>query len=475
MASSINRQQQAATRRDTSRDHPCAKCDKTFQRPSHLENHVKVEHQGEKPYTCSQCDAKYNWATDLSRHKKREHPEEGEPTTYPCPHCGKVYSRKSTVNDHVHKKHSDEIGALASSSHPTLRPHHRHVETEDSALTRADPASPANEVQPIERIWDTNNVSFSPPGSFEETISPVQPHQPNAFAGNGQLDPMDDFVVVSKQAWMNLRHQARMNGHQLELDAAYGTAGTGLQNASSAQSMADLHSVQSQLSPSSSILTATPLSPHSSLAPNSFYQQYDRIASTASAVHRTPSYEAQTNYYERTSPAPTSSPYDATFPMQRARLICGWQSDVSSETHQSESDWDVNPVQPPNIEGSLVSREDSFSQDFAWSEQHSTVSGDTPRLDPLQSVRTSIGRQIPGVDRRGLLSNPNFSGHFDTMASTSENTLGDDLLRAAHAPSNTSDRSTQRSTKAVQCFDAVFQDGSGQRPHAGGGHRSCKF
>lgn len=51
----------------------CDKCSKHFDSKSNLETHIKVVHQGEKPYICALCNKAYAYATSLQGHIELKH------------------------------------------------------------------------------------------------------------------------------------------------------------------------------------------------------------------------------------------------------------------------------------------------------------------------------------------------------------------------------------------------------------------
>ncbi|XP_050074443.1 zinc finger protein 883-like [Anopheles maculipalpis] len=66
--------------RRTHREKPleCNWCDKKFNRPHHMREHVAIHHTGEQLYGCSHCTERFNTNNKLYLHRKTVHPEEYE-------------------------------------------------------------------------------------------------------------------------------------------------------------------------------------------------------------------------------------------------------------------------------------------------------------------------------------------------------------------------------------------------------------
>ncbi len=71
--------------------YPCKYCDKTFQRRTSLNTHIRV-HKGFKKYVCDICQQKFGQASTLRAHKRENHGEnagihEGTADFVTCQQC----------------------------------------------------------------------------------------------------------------------------------------------------------------------------------------------------------------------------------------------------------------------------------------------------------------------------------------------------------------------------------------------------
>ncbi|XP_069835723.1 uncharacterized protein [Dendropsophus ebraccatus] len=77
------------------RKYGCELCIKSFNRKSHLVEHIKT-HTGEKPFICSECGDCFTLKGNLARHK-RIHSHE---RPFQCTDCGKRFFQKSDLVEH---------------------------------------------------------------------------------------------------------------------------------------------------------------------------------------------------------------------------------------------------------------------------------------------------------------------------------------------------------------------------------------
>ncbi|KAG4073248.1 hypothetical protein HA402_008594 [Bradysia odoriphaga] len=94
----------------------CDQCDKGFYRMEHLQRHVII-HTGIRPYKCNFCDKSFFQVGDQMKHlmthingdmtKAEAHdetvtpdPEPGQPQTFACDKCDKVYTKRSHLKRH---------------------------------------------------------------------------------------------------------------------------------------------------------------------------------------------------------------------------------------------------------------------------------------------------------------------------------------------------------------------------------------
>ena len=112
------------------RPYMCSTCGKAFAHHGQLSRHT-FSHTGERPHQCYRCGRRFARKDKLNRHIQRIHgreegyvgppypaPEPGsflEPETkeiirpYECRACGKKYSRKDKLKDHIRKSHMQPI------------------------------------------------------------------------------------------------------------------------------------------------------------------------------------------------------------------------------------------------------------------------------------------------------------------------------------------------------------------------------
>jgi KRAB domain-containing zinc finger protein len=82
---------------------PCDHCDKSFNRKSHLVSHVKSKHEQQKHHFCIFCDYSTYYKNNLEIHMKGNHTNERD---FLCVYCDKSYITFSHLQSHkktVHK------------------------------------------------------------------------------------------------------------------------------------------------------------------------------------------------------------------------------------------------------------------------------------------------------------------------------------------------------------------------------------
>ncbi|XP_043474659.1 zinc finger protein 181-like isoform X2 [Leptopilina heterotoma] len=86
----------------TERSLNCEFCKKEFTHTGDLNKHRR-KHTGEKPYDCSICKRKFSHASNLVRHQRIHSGEK----PFSCPlKCGRNFTRKDKLSEHVSKYHS---------------------------------------------------------------------------------------------------------------------------------------------------------------------------------------------------------------------------------------------------------------------------------------------------------------------------------------------------------------------------------
>ncbi|XP_011506078.1 PREDICTED: zinc finger protein 761-like isoform X1 [Ceratosolen solmsi marchali] len=93
--------------KDTDNIFKCDKCNKHFQSKNNLETHVKVVHQGEKPFICEICNKAFAYQSSLKGHKEIVHQNNKSDKGFPCDICGKVLNHPSSIMYHKLSEHNN--------------------------------------------------------------------------------------------------------------------------------------------------------------------------------------------------------------------------------------------------------------------------------------------------------------------------------------------------------------------------------
>ncbi|KAK2581207.1 hypothetical protein KPH14_008006 [Odynerus spinipes] len=113
----------------------CEQCDKTFQTKESYELHVKVVHEGEKPFACNICNKSFAYQTNLKGHMLI-HDGNKSDKGYPCDICGKVLNHPSSVVYHKEAEHNNGRRFVCnkcgkSFKHKQLLQRHQLVHSDD--------------------------------------------------------------------------------------------------------------------------------------------------------------------------------------------------------------------------------------------------------------------------------------------------------------------------------------------------------
>ncbi|KAJ3579076.1 hypothetical protein NPX13_g1491 [Xylaria arbuscula] len=76
----------------------CESCPKVFTKRSNLNSHLQ-SHGIERPYKCPECDTSFVRQNDFNRHRKKHKGEK-----FDCRGCGKLFSRKDTLDKHYESR-----------------------------------------------------------------------------------------------------------------------------------------------------------------------------------------------------------------------------------------------------------------------------------------------------------------------------------------------------------------------------------
>nr|CAH7759660.1 unnamed protein product [Callosobruchus chinensis] len=124
----------------TYKNSKCIYCNASFRSKTTLDDHIVKNHEefissvSSKIHHCEHCSYKTTMSTHFTKHKLK-HPETGSSYKLStCSHCKATFKSKSSLDDHVIKKHADFIASVSSKMH---RCHHcSYKSTISSNFTR---------------------------------------------------------------------------------------------------------------------------------------------------------------------------------------------------------------------------------------------------------------------------------------------------------------------------------------------------
>ena len=82
----------------------CEKCDESFKKQRDLDKHIKRLHSENKPRKCNMCDKSFLYKSDLTRHQSSH----GAAKLFPCDLCPKSFSGKYSLTRHRATTHNCE-------------------------------------------------------------------------------------------------------------------------------------------------------------------------------------------------------------------------------------------------------------------------------------------------------------------------------------------------------------------------------
>lgn len=96
--------------------HQCMECDKSFDKLSRLQRHVKIHNTSGKPYSCDFCSQRFANCANLLRHQIKHSNElainttiiNNKPNSFQCIECQKMFSKQESLASHMKMHKSDQ-------------------------------------------------------------------------------------------------------------------------------------------------------------------------------------------------------------------------------------------------------------------------------------------------------------------------------------------------------------------------------
>jgi len=85
----------------------CKYCGKVFKSHNYVKMHEKW-HKGELQHKCNECGREFRYPSELKKHSSIHTGE----LPYKCDHCGRSFNRAQSVNEHVRVDHNGEAPSL---------------------------------------------------------------------------------------------------------------------------------------------------------------------------------------------------------------------------------------------------------------------------------------------------------------------------------------------------------------------------
>lgn len=136
----------------------CTTCNKSFPQKRYLRRH-KLIHSKDRPYPCTICNKGFTQRCHLTEHILRKHCAK---KPYPCTICNKGFIRKSYLIKHKQtKKHSKKQALLLIISNKKSEQQNTLTKHQQTHATEEMPIIPTFIYQPIESLFENNDIHIS--------------------------------------------------------------------------------------------------------------------------------------------------------------------------------------------------------------------------------------------------------------------------------------------------------------------------